>query len=106
MNPAGVAAALKELMAPDTAEKELMKSAKNRLNKLYNPKLYKASPKTEAPRENRIVENMNGIAALTEAPGEIVGTGVAVLAAVTSHDHQRVAPPPLPQHLRCLPKEI
>merc|ERR550532_2297543 len=34
----------KELMASDTAAKELMKFAKNRLNKFYNPKLYKAPP--------------------------------------------------------------
>merc|ERR1719297_209093 len=32
----------KELMASDTAAKELLKFAKNRLNKFYNPKLYKA----------------------------------------------------------------
>merc|ERR1719220_3018447 len=33
----------KDLMASDTAAKELMKFAKNRLNKFYNPKLYKAA---------------------------------------------------------------
>ena len=66
MNPAGVAAALKELMAPDTVAKELIKFATYRLNKFYNPKLYKALPKTESPRENRIVENMRGIAAPTK----------------------------------------
>merc|ERR1719499_1580854 len=37
----------KELMASNTAAKELMKFAKNRLNKFYNPKLYKAPPKAE-----------------------------------------------------------
>merc|ERR1719225_1430464 len=37
----------KELMASDTAAKELMKFAKNRLNKFYNPKLYKPPAKTE-----------------------------------------------------------
>merc|ERR1719262_109352 len=35
-------AAYKELVAQDTATKELLKFAKNRLNKFYNPKLYKA----------------------------------------------------------------
>merc|ERR1719410_673777 len=34
----------KDLMASDTAAKELLKFAKNRLNKFYNPKLYKAPP--------------------------------------------------------------
>merc|ERR1719265_2943937 len=34
-----------ELMASDSAAKELLGFAKNRLNKFYNPKLYKAPPK-------------------------------------------------------------
>jgi len=87
----------KELMASDTAAKELLKFAKNRLNKFYNPKLYKAPPKTELSREDRIVENMSGTAAPTEAPGGIAGTGIAVFAEVTSHEQQQVAPPPPPE---------
>jgi septal ring factor EnvC (AmiA/AmiB activator) len=83
----------KELMASDTAAKELMKFAKNRLNKFYNPKLYKAPPKTELSREDRIVENMSGTAAPTSAPGGIAGTGIAVFAQ-TAH---REAPPPPPE---------
>jgi len=86
----------KELMASDTAAKELLKFAKNRLNKFYNPKLYKAPPKTELSREDRIVENMSGTAAPTGAPGGIAGTGIAVLAEVTSHTQNQVAPPPPP----------
>merc|ERR1739838_207722 len=74
----------KELMASDTAAKELLKFAKNRLNKFYNPKLYKAPPKTELSREDRIVENMSGTAAPTEAPGGIAGTGIAVFAEVSN----------------------
>merc|ERR1711953_1560292 len=87
----------KELMASDTAAKELLKFAKNRLNKFYNPKLYKAPPKAELSREDRIVENMSGTAAPTEAPGGIAGTGIAVFAEVSSHDNQQVAPPPPPE---------
>merc|ERR1719460_2542795 len=87
----------KELMASDTAAKELMKFAKNRLNKFYNPKLYKAPPKTELSREDRIVENMSGTAAPTEAPGGIAGTGIAVLAEVSVHGQDQVAPPPPPE---------
>merc|ERR1719444_582914 len=83
----------KELMASNTAAKELMKFAKNRLNKFYNPKLYKAPPKTELSREDRIVENMSGTAAPTTAPGGIAGTGITVLAQ-TSHGE---APPPPPE---------
>jgi chromosome segregation ATPase len=42
-----------ELMSTDTAAKELLAFAKNRLQKFYNPKLYKAPPKSEeaAPEE-------------------------------------------------------
>jgi len=35
------------LMSSDAAAKELIEFAKNRLNKFYNPKLYKAPPKVE-----------------------------------------------------------
>merc|ERR1711876_35863 len=83
----------KSLMASDTAAKELMKFARNRLNKFYNPKLYKAPPKTELSREDRIVENMSGTAAPTEAPGRIAGTGIAVFAQTA----RREAPPPPPE---------
>jgi len=84
----------KELMASDTAAKELMKFAKNRLNKFYNPKMYKAPPKTELSREDRIVENMSGTAAPTEAPGGIAGTGIEVFAQVSQHSHREAPPPP------------
>merc|ERR1719223_930167 len=84
----------KELMASDTAAKELMKFAKNRLNKFYNPKMYKAPPKTELSREDRIVENMSGKAAPTEAPGGIAGTGIEVFVQVSQHSHREAPPPP------------
>merc|ERR1719333_1027221 len=38
-----------ELMASDGAAKEILGFAKNRLNKFYNPKLYKAPPKRKLP---------------------------------------------------------
>merc|ERR1719324_1337815 len=43
-----------ELMASDAAAKELLGFAKNRLNKFYNPKLYKAPPKRVLSDEERI----------------------------------------------------
>jgi len=82
----------KELMASDTAAKELMKFAKNRLNKFYNPKLYKAPPKAELSREDRIAVNMGGTAPPTAAPGGIAGTGIAVFIQT-----RNVAPPPPPE---------
>merc|ERR1719506_3267620 len=42
-----------ELMASDSAAKELLGFAKNRLNKFYNPKLYKAPPKRVLSEEDR-----------------------------------------------------
>merc|ERR1719453_1666767 len=42
-----------ELMASDAAAKELLGFAKNRLNKFYNPKLYKAPPKRQLTDEDR-----------------------------------------------------
>merc|ERR1719482_90716 len=80
-----------ELMANDAAAKELLGFAKNRLNKFYNPKLYKPPPKRVLSEEERITVNMGGTLAPTAAPGGIAGTGVTVLA------QSRVAPPPPPE---------
>jgi septal ring factor EnvC (AmiA/AmiB activator) len=52
-------AAYKELVAQDTATKELLKFAKNRLNKFYNPKLYKPAAKEELSSEGRIVDSFS-----------------------------------------------
>merc|ERR1719191_1390489 len=65
-----------ETVANDNAAKELIEIAKNRLNKFYNPKLYKAPPKRELSEEERITVNMGGTLAPTAAPGGIAGTGV------------------------------
>ena len=73
--------------------KEILGFAKNRLNKFYNPKLYKAPPKRKLSEEDQITVNMGGTLAPTAAPGGIAGTGVTVLAAVSAH----VAPPPPPE---------
>merc|ERR1719310_2079454 len=72
----------KALMASDTAAKEIIGFAKNRLNKFYNPKLYKAPPKRTLTEEERITLNMGGTLAPTASPGGIAGTGVTVLADV------------------------
>merc|ERR1719265_889086 len=49
-----------ELISSNTAAKELLEFAKNRLNKFYNPKLYKSPPKRELTEEERIYSNMGG----------------------------------------------
>jgi len=66
-----------ELMAADGAAKQLLGMAKNRLNKYYNPKLYKAPPKRELSEEERISSNFGNF--------------------VDVHEHRgNVAPPPPP----------
>jgi len=89
-------AANTETVANDSAAKQLIEIAKNRLAKFYTPKLYKAAPKTELSAENRVVVSMGGTVAPTPAPGGIAGTGVTAFADVTLHD-SRVAPPPPPE---------
>jgi len=83
-----------ELMASDSAAKEILGFAKNRLNKFYNPKLYKAPPKRELSDEDRATLAAGGTLAPTAAPGGIAGTGVTVLAAVSEHGVAKPPPPP------------
>merc|ERR1719282_344635 len=87
----------KALMASDTAAREVLAFAKNRLNKFYNPKLYKPPPKVELSAGDRVYKSLGNPDDLvtTAAPGGIAGTGIAVLAQVFSHEH-RAAPAPPP----------
>merc|ERR1712151_980389 len=57
-----------ELMAQDTAAKELLGMAKNRLNKFYNPKLY-VEPKAEAKFVEISAHSQADAAPPPEAPG-------------------------------------
>merc|ERR1719378_375647 len=82
------------LMASDGAAKEVLGFAKNRLNKFYNPKLYKPPPKRELSDEDRATLAAGGTLAPTEAPGGIAGTGVTVLADVSEHGVAKPPPPP------------
>merc|ERR1719482_2225501 len=70
-----------KLMASDTAAKELLLFAKNRLNKFYNPKLYQPSAKKELSAEDRIVENVGSAAALVQ---------------IQAHSQKESIPPPPP----------
>jgi hypothetical protein len=80
-------AAFKTLMTENTAALELIKMAKNRMNKFYNPSLYVAPPKRELSREDRIAVNMGGTAPPTPAPGGIAGTGI--MAFVQLHSEKK-----------------
>jgi len=76
-------------LAANTAAVELIGFAKNRMQKFYNPKMYKAPPKRELSEDERITLNMGGTLAPTAAPGGIAGTGIALA--------QKGAPPPPPE---------
>jgi hypothetical protein len=73
----------KELMASDGAAKEILGFAKNRLNKFYNPKQYKAPPARKLTDEDRATLAAGG----TLAP-------VAALVDISAH---KAAPPPPPE---------
>merc|ERR1719291_19224 len=67
----------KELIASDTAAKEVLEMALNRLNKYYNPKMYKAPAKVERSTMDAISQDVGFVQ-------------------VHSHSQQEVAPPPPP----------
>ena len=73
-----------ELMASDTAAKEILGFAKNRLNKFYNPSQYKAPPKRELTDEDRATLAAGGTLAPAAVLSQIKAHGVA-------------APPPPPE---------
>merc|ERR1719237_79590 len=86
-----------ELIASDSAAKEVLGFAKNRLNKFYNPSLYLAAPKRELSEDDRITLNLGGPLAPTNPPGGIAGTGITVLSQVSVHTHLKDAPAPPPE---------
>merc|ERR1711871_10333 len=96
-----------EDLAANNAAVQLIEMAKNRMNKFYNPKLYKAPPKRELSEEDRITLNMGGTIAPTAPPGGIAGTGITAFEQgadqvsfmqVKAHDAESSedAPPPPP----------
>merc|ERR1719412_2109037 len=84
-------AEFKALVASDTAAKEVLAFAKNRLNQFYNPKLYKPPPKVELSAEDRVYDSMGGVLS-TAAPSGIAGTGIAVLSQVSLHRQHKMPP--------------
>merc|ERR1740121_524549 len=89
--------AFQEMIASDSAAKELLGIAKNRLNQFYNPKLFKPAPKVELSAEERILVSQGGTASPTPAPGGIAGTNVVAMAQVSVHTQGEAAPPPPPE---------
>jgi DNA repair exonuclease SbcCD ATPase subunit len=64
----------KELMASNGAAKELLNFAKNRLNKFYNPKLYKPPAKAELSESDKIASNF---ASFVQLASRVLGRGTA-----------------------------
>jgi len=96
-------AAYVEELAANMAAIEIIKLAKNRMAKFYNPKLYKAAPKRDLSEEERITVNMGGTLAPTAAPGGISGTGITAFTEeaptfvqISAHFQDEEVPPPPP----------
>jgi chromosome segregation ATPase len=81
-------------LTANKAASDIIDFAKNRLNKFYNPKLYKPPPKRELTEEERITLNMGGTLAPTNPPGGIAGTGIGL---DQTGSASIAAPPPPPE---------
>merc|ERR1719375_2971959 len=81
------------VLAANTAAKELIEFAKNRMQKFYNPKLYKPPPKKELTEAERIEQNMGGSLAQTSS-------GVSFVQINTHHggkSNDKADPGPAPE---------
>merc|ERR1711920_843097 len=89
----------KDLVASNSAAKEVLQFAINRLNQFYNPKMYKPPAKAELSAGDRVYSNMGnpGDVLTTVAPGGIAGTGIAVFAQISAHEQDQAAPGPPPE---------
>merc|ERR1719203_1592828 len=87
----------KDLILSNNNAKEVLLWAKNRLNKFYNPKLYKPAPKRDLDEAEQITVNFGGDVPTT-APGGIAGTGIGfVQISAHSQGSEKAAPPPPPE---------
>jgi len=86
----------KDLELSDTTAKEVLLWAKNRLNKFYNPKMYKPPPEREMTEEERITVNMGGTLEPIVAAG-IAGTGIGASFTQLWSSVSKAAPGPPPE---------
>jgi len=68
-----------QLVTNNNQAKELIEFAKNRMNKFYNPNLYKAPKQAEMSEEDKLFVEGGGELAPTAAPGGIAGTGIGLV---------------------------
>merc|ERR1719258_223728 len=76
--------------AQNNAAVQLLGVAENRLNKFYNPSVYKAPQRRELTEEEQIYVNPGGAEEAAAAQTGIAGTGVTVF------EQSGAAPPPPP----------
>jgi len=79
------------LMSSNSAAKELLGVAKNRLNKFYNPKMYIAPKAQELTKDEQIAVNLGSETTATPPP---LAPGVPAFVQVRSHDQVAPGPPP------------
>merc|ERR1719456_1298561 len=82
--------------AENNAALQLLDVAKNRLNKFYNPAVYKPPPKRELTEEERLYVASGGVLT-TPAPGGIAGTGIGSPLFLQMRSKDVDAPPPPPE---------
>jgi len=87
-----------ESAAQNNAALQLLDVAKNRLNKFYNPALYKAPERRELTEEERIYVNSGGADPRDAEEAAVAGTGIAGTGVtVFTQMKMRDAPPPPPE---------
>merc|ERR1719313_1302500 len=88
-----------QAQAENQAATQLIEAAKNKLNKFYNPTMYKAPERRELTEEERIAVSAGAPdprdAEEAGGPGGIAGTGITVFAQVRAASN--AAPPPPPE---------
>jgi len=91
-----------ETAAANSAAMKLIEFAKNRLNKFYNPKLYKEPEQRNLTEEQRITQNFGGEIEPVVQNG-IAGTGITAFLQLEhkigthTHTHTHAAPGPPPE---------
>merc|ERR1719316_1357072 len=83
--------------AENNAALQLLEVAKNRLNKFYNPTVYKAPERRELTEEERIYVNSGGADPRDAEEAAVAGTGIGVTVFAQVAAKFRDAPPPPPE---------
>jgi chromosome segregation ATPase len=96
-----------ETAAQNNAALQLLDVAKNRLNKFYNPALYKAPVRRELTEEEQIYVNSGGADPRDAEEAAVAGTGIAGtgVTVFAQMSMKRDAPPPPPETVEAYSKK-